>query len=499
MTQIDNFDAEKKVHLDEHLLRQWFANTEDVIVLTHMFGKPPASIQAIFIYCSGMTDTRTINDIVFPELTELFELTRFNRREDMQRSASIQWHALTQTDQRLDRRSLSTYVFEGHLVFCLPSLQTIWTIDIANFPNREPNESSTEVSIRGPKDGFVEQVSINIALIRRRLRTDMLACQYFVIGSRTLTKTALLYIEDIADSDMIENIKHKLGAINVEKLISTGQLEELLAPSPITLFPPTDYTGRPDFAVDCLLNGRFVILVDGNPTCIIAPVNLFLLMKSPEDAYFPPMSVNIGRLLRFIGLLTTIFLPGFYIALTAFHTDQVPFPLLATISSGRHGLPMESGLEMFFIMCLMELFREAGVRLPSSIGQTLTVVGGLIIGDAAIRAGMISPLMIVVTAITVVSGSTLVNQVLTSTTILLRFASFFMAAILGMYGFILSMILFVIYLTSIESFGVPYLAPVTPLNVRQLLVSLLKIPFRWNKRRPDYLHTQKPRKDGNSP
>jgi hypothetical protein len=497
MNQINNEAPEKKVYLDEHTLRKWFASANDVIVLTHMFGTPPASVQAVFVYCSGMTETRIINEIIMPEISQVFELTRFIRKEDMQRSTSLQWNALDSTNPSLDRKSVASYVFEGHLIFCLPSLQTLWTIDIANFPNREPNESSTEVSIRGPKDGFVEQVSINIALIRRRLRTDTLACEYFVLGSRTLTKTALLYIEDIADSETIKQIQHKLNAIDVEKLASTGQLEELLAPSPITLFPPTDYTGRPDFAVECLLNGRFIILVDGNPTCIIAPVNLFLLMKSPEDSYFPPLSVNIGRMLRFVGLLTTIFLPGFYIALTAFHTDQVPFPLLATISSGRHGLPMESGLEMFFIMCLMELFREAGVRLPSSIGQTLTVVGGLIIGDAAIRAGMISPLMIVVTAITVVSGSTLVNQVLTSTTILLRFASFFMSATLGMYGFILSIILFVIYLTSIQSFGVPYLAPVSPLNMKQLIVSLFKIPFRWNKRRPDYLHTQKPRKDGN--
>ncbi|MGO4548118.1 spore germination protein [Paenibacillus sp. 2TAB23] len=499
MTPNSNESTEKPVFLDEHKLRTWFASSNDVMVNTQMYGAAPASVQAIFIYCIGMTDAKTINDIILPELGELFEKTRFLRREDMQRSAKLQWHSHDLASQALDRKTLASYVFEGHLIFCVPSLQSLWTINIENFPNREPNESSTEVSIRGPKDGFVEQVAINVSLIRRRLRTDMLACQYFVIGSRTLTKTALLYIEDIADPELITLITHKLNAINVEKLISIGELEEMLDPALFALFPANDYTGRPDFAADCLLNGRFVILVDGNPTCIIAPVNLFLLMKSPEDAYFPAMSANMGRILRFVGLLTTIFLPGLYIALTTFHTDQVPFPLFATISSGRHGLPMESPLEMFFIMCLMELFREAGVRLPSSIGQTLTVVGGLIIGDAAIRAGMISPLMIVVTAITVVSGSTLVNQVLTSTTILLRFASFFMASILGMYGFILSLILFVIYLTTIQSYGVPYLAPVAPLNIKQLAVSILKLPFRLNRRRPDYLHTQKPRKDGNEP
>jgi len=271
----------------------------------------------------------------------------------------------------------------------------------------------------------------------------------------------------------------------------------LLSPSKLTLFPLTHYTGRPDFAAECLLNGRFILIVDGNPSVIIGPVNLFLLLKSPEDASFPFLSVNMGRMLRFIGLLVTIFLPGFYIALTSFHMDQLPFPLVATISVGRMGLPMESGVEMFLIMLLMELFREAGVRLPSAIGQTLTVVGGLIIGDSAIRAGMVSPLMIVVIAVTVVAGATIVNQVMTSSVLILRFFSFVLGASLGIYGFILSIILFLIYLTDLKSFGIPYLTPLTPLNFKQALASLFKLPKGWMKRRPVYLETQKPRKEGN--
>jgi hypothetical protein len=244
------------------------------------------------------------------------------------------------------------------------------------------------------------------------------------------------------------------------------------------------------------MSGRFVLIVDGNPSVIIGPVNLFLLLKSPEDASFPFLPVNMGRLLRFIGLFVTIFLPGFYIALTSFHMDQIPFPLVATISVGRMGLPMESGIEMFLIMLLMELFREAGVRLPSAIGQTLTVVGGLIIGDAAIRAGMVSPLMIVVIAVTVVAGATIVNQVMTSSILILRFLCFILGATLGIYGFILSMILFLIYLTDLKSFGIPYLTPLTPLNFKQAIASLFKVPTGLGKRRPVYLETQKPRKDG---
>lgn len=484
---------------DEHTLRRWFQHSNDVYIFNHSFGTPPAIVSGIFIYCCGMVKSKDINDIVMPEISQIFDRTLFLRREDMNRAASLQWASVDFMRDQPDQAQLSSLVYEGQLLFCLPSLQAIWSVDVAHLPHRSPQESSTEVSIRGPKDGFIEHITTNIALIRKRLRTNTLACEFYILGTRTLTKTALLYISDIANVDLIKDIKEKLGGIHVEQLISTGNLEELLAPGPVTLFPSTHYTGRPDFAADCLLNGRFVILVDGNPTAIIAPVNLFLLMKSPEDVYFPFMSANIGRILRFLGLLITIFLPSFYIAFTTFHSDQVPFSLLATIAMGRHGLPMESAIEMFFIMCLMELFREAGVRLPSSIGQTLTVVGGLIIGDASIRAGLVSPLMIVITAITVVSGATLVNQSLTSTTILLRFASFIMGAVLGMYGFILSVILFVLYLSNVQSFGVPYLAPFAPLNIKDLFGALFRLPFAWRKRRPAHLDSQIPNKKGNEP
>ncbi|UVI28328.1 spore germination protein [Paenibacillus spongiae] len=482
--------------ISEHSLQSLFGHCNDVLVQSSYFGKPPEIAQVILVYCSGMTDTGIINDIILPDLKNVYNATKFIRKEEMAREAEVQWTELESLTPELHQKMITANVFEGHLLICFPSLQKIWTIDISKFPSRNPEEPSTEVSIRGPKDGFVELVTINVALIRKRLRSPSLACEYHLIGERTTTKVAFMYVKDIAEPSMIRYIRRKLKRADIESLLSTNQIDELLSETSLSLFPLTHYTGRPDFAVECLLNGRFIVLVDGNPTILIAPVNLFLLLKSAEDTYISFLGVNVGRLLRLIGLLVTIFLPGFYIALTVFHLDQVPFTLLATISLGRAGLPMESGLEMFFIMSLMELFREAGVRLPSTIGQTLTVVGGLILGDAAIRAGLVSPLMIVVTAVTVVAGATLVNQVLISTSIFLRFASFILSATLGMYGFILSVILLVIYLTGLKSFGVPYLAPVSPLNLKSAVNSLFRLPFMWRNRRPSYLHTQQPVKKG---
>lgn len=480
--------------IDQHYLTTYFAGSDDVIIDNHWLGD--GQMKLVVAYCSGMVDTQIIHDIILPEMKRTYEITRFIRVSDIEKNINLQWNIVDLHDPQYGTELVSLRVFEGHLLLCLPSLQVMWSIDISNMPARTPEESTTEVSIRGARDGFIEPLAVNVALIRSRLRTAELACSIELIGSRSATKVALMYMKNIANPELIKDVTHRLSAIQTERLMTANELEELLSPAKITLFPLTHYTGRPDFAAECLLNGRFVLIVDGNPSVVIGPVNLFLLLKSPEDANFPFLPVNMGRMLRFIGLFVTIFLPGFYIALTSFHMDQIPFPLVATISAGRMGLPMESGIEMFLIMLLMELFREAGVRLPSAIGQTLTVVGGLIIGDASIRAGMVSPLMIVVIAVTVVAGATIVNQVMTSSILILRFLCFILGASLGIYGFILSMILFLIYLTDLKSFGIPYLTPVTPLNIRQAVTSLFKVPTGIRKRRPVYLETQKPRKDG---
>ncbi len=486
----------QQINISPATIKQWFSQNKDVIVHSCNFTHNEHSATAEIIFCNGMVDSSMINLVIIPELRKLFEITLFHSEQAVNHASNLLWTAHNSKNIDFSKEWISSFIFEGQLLVFIPDLQCSWMINIANIPKRNPTESATEVSIRGAKDGFVEDLDTNIALLRKRARTTNLACEMFRLGTETKTKTALLYMSDIANADTINEVRQKLNNINTEKLISTGELEELLSPSLFTLFPITDYTGRADFAMHCLMNGRFVIVLDNNPTVIIAPINLFLLMKSPEDIYFPLISVIFGRLLRVVGLLVTIFLPGFYIAITTFHSDQLPFSLLATISLGRHGLPMESAIEMVFIMGLMELFREAGIRMPSSVGQTLTVVGGLIIGDAAIRAGIVSPLMIVISAVTVVSGATLVNQLLTSSTTLLRYTSFLLSATLGMYGYILSLIAFTVYLSSVKSFGVSYLAPVTPLRFSEMFSAIIKLPIKWMKKRPAALDTKKPDKEG---
>lgn len=267
-------------------------------------------------------------------------------------------------------------------------------------------------------------------------------------------------------------------------------MEEAVADSTLALFPLVDYIGRPDFVAECLLKGRFVIIVDGSPMAIIGPCNLFEILKSPEDAYSPYYFVIFERLLRLIGLIIAIFLPGFWISLTSYNVDQLPIHLLATVTVSRFGLPFSGPMEILLMLGMFELFREAGIRLPKAVGQTIAVLGGLIIGDAAIRAGLTSPTMLVVSATTAVATFTLVNQTLTGTVSIVRLYVILWSSLLGMVGFFIGMLSLFAYLSVLQSFGLPYLAPITPLYWKDAMNALLKKPWAFTKERPRMLETQ---------
>jgi hypothetical protein len=229
---------------------------------------------------------------------------------------------------------------------------------------------------------------------------------------------------------------------------------------------------------------------------VLAPTNFTLLLKSPEDSYFPYYYVTLERFIRLIGLVLALFLPGFWVSLTSYNMDQLPFPLMATITLARIGLPLSAPLEAFLMLSLFELFREAGVRLPKAVGQTVAVVGGLIIGDAAIRAGLSSTTMLVVSATTAVATFTLVNQSLSGSVTVIRLYVLLCSSILGMFGFFLSMFSVVLYLSKLKSFGLPYMAPLSPFHLKDFIASLFKKPLHMADIRPEILKTKDSSRQG---
>ncbi|MGD8192416.1 spore germination protein [Brevibacillus ginsengisoli] len=481
----------------ESYLRQLFGLNDDVKVKSIRVNQHGGST-ILLLYCDNLIDKKQLQEFILPRLHELIDDEAGNpvHEKVMENHPILPIRCLPNTATEED---IILQVFAGKLFAIIPHTQKILEFDIAKIPTRTPAESNFESSVRGPRDGFVESLSVNAALIRKRLRTTSLQYAKFVIGARTKTQVGLFYIEDILSKEILHEVINRLSHIEIDGIYSSTQLEQIISDRSWAFFPLLDYTSRPDYVVDCLLNGRFAILIDGNPSAIIAPTNLMQLIKSPEDVHFTFLSVTFGRLLRLIGLMLSLFLPGFWIALVSYHQDQLPFPLLATVTVNRVGLPISAPTEMLLMIILVDIFREAGVRLPTALGNTITVVGGLTIGDAAIRAGLVSPSMVVVASLTAVAGSTLVSQALVGSISVLRIIIFFLCASLGMYGVFVSFFGIVLYLSSLQSFGVPYLAPVSPINFKDVIKSIFRVPWPLMKSRPSILNPQdKSRQSGES-
>ncbi|MDF2670746.1 MAG: spore gernimation protein GerA [Paenibacillus sp.] len=472
----------------EKKLRETFCHSSDVQILSIQLDQH-ASSNIILAYGEGLCDTRLIGEVVLPELNKLNGSNSFAAMKNEHVYGALPLISLEGYDSP---EQLAEWVFQGDLLVLLPETGSLYKLNICNRPQRTPEESSIEISIKGPRDGFVEDIITNVALVRKRLRSNSLCYETSTLGRRTKTRVGLLYIQDIASQSVLTDVKKRLASIDVDGVYSIGQLEEMLADSKYSLLPLFDTTGRPDFIVSCLLAGRFAIILDGNPIVLVGPATLSLLLKSPEDSYFNFYYVSLARAIRFLSFFLTLLLPGIWAALTAFHQDQIPFRLLATITVGRLGLPFSPQMELLLLLVLLEIFREAGLRLPSSIGQTLTVIGGLIIGDASIRAGLVSPSVVVVGAVTAVAGATLVNQSLSSAVSVLRICIFLIASILGVYGLLLGIILFFAYLSRLRSFGVPYMTPLSPPHFKEMFKSFLKIPWGKMKSRPQELATTDP-------
>ncbi|WP_339280051.1 spore germination protein [Paenibacillus sp. FSL W8-1187] len=462
-------------------MKRVFEHSADVIVKSSFFGRDNAK-EVVLVFSVGLCDTMMINRHVLPSLSAHFDRDESLTRPLLRLSDALTIEGFVKTPMRTE---LEEAVYSGALLLLFVREGLLASVDLCNAPRRTPDESSTEISIKGPRDCFIEDLDTNVALIRKRIRSSSLHVEGFTVGRRTRTRISLLYIHDIADPKPLEDVRKRLREIDIDGLYSINQLEDLLLHNRFKILPLIDFTGRPDFVVTSLLNGRFTIIVDGNPMVLIAPATLSFILKSPEDVHFNFSYVSFSRIIRILSMFLSIFLPGIWIALMAFHQDQIPFRLMATISVARLGLPLSAQMEMLLLLLLLEIFKEAGVRLPSAIGQTLTSIGGLIIGDAAIRAGLVSPSVVVVGAITAVAGVTLVNQVLSTVVSIFRMFFFFLASFFGMYGVILGIVLMVAYMARLQSFGVSYLAPLSPLLPKDALMSYLRLPFAYITKRPD--------------
>lgn len=469
--------------MDAARLKQLFEKSADVQFQTYTFGKH----RVVLVTCDAMTDQQLLNDVIVQRLQQTFEKYSGSRLEE-----KIQNRLHVPDLKKVeDESEMMTLVYTGHVLLLFEKAGLVFSSNIARKPNRNPEETKMEVLVKGPRDNFIEDISVNIALLRKRLPTNSLCVEKFELGERSKTVVAVLYFGDIIDSAILTGIKQQLEKVDTDIVFSGDLLMERINKS-VKLFPRTDYTGRPDQAVQALVRGRALILVDGVAYAVITPVNLFLLLKSAEDNEYSVVFSSFERLLRITGILIGLLLPTFWLALTTYHQNQLPLQMLATVVQANTGLPLTSELEMLLMIFMFELFREASLRLPSVIGGTISVVGGLIIGDAAIRAGLTSPAMIVIIAVSTIATYTLVNQTLATAVSFLRIAFILLTSFLGLFGLFMSLYFTLLYLANIRTFGVPYMNIATDLSWETVKKSIFRLSSQTYKKRPNMLNPQDP-------
>lgn len=351
-------------------------------------------------------------------------------------------------------------IFNGGVVIAANSEKECLAVNVAGYSKRAIAEPPTSSVVRGPREGFIEDIETNLSLIRRRLKSSTLAVKRVKCGKRTNTNIALVYLDDIVNPYVVKDLEDRLNEIQIDGIIDSYYLEELLTESGEKFFKKIGNTEKPDVAAARILEGRVAILVDGSPIVLTAPFILFEDMQSPGDYYDIPQRTSFVRFVRFVGLILAILLPGMYVALQSYHYRVLPINFLISLLSSIEGISFPPILEILFVLFLFEILNEASVRMPKQLGMALSIIGALVLGDTAVQAGIITPPSIVVVAISGITLYIIPNE--SSEAGLLRTLFTIVGGISGFYGIFLGFIILATYLVSIESYYTPYMAPYAP-------------------------------------
>ncbi|MCL6577124.1 spore germination protein [Kyrpidia sp.] len=390
-------------------------------------------------------------------------------------------------------------VGEGAAVLCLDGFTQAIVLDVMQFQGRSVERSTLEAVVRGPQEAFTESLEMNLGLIRRRLKSPRVKVEYMALGRVSKTMVALVYIQGIVKPGYVKECQERLNRIDVDSILDSGYIEELIDDAPLSPFPTIEYTERPDRLAAEALQGRVGIVVDGSPNALLIPALFVNFLQSPED-YFERYSMALAvRLLRHMYFWIALLLPATYVALLSYHQEMIPTTLLMTLTASHEGVPFPAVVEALIMEVTFEALREAGIRLPKAVGQSVSIVGALVIGEAAVNAGIVSPAMVIIVALTGIASFTVPSYNIAITFRLLRFPMMIMAGLFGLYGIIISLLILWIHLVSLRSFGVPYMTPIAPLVWEDLKDTFSRPPWWYMKKRPKMYETVDPTRSADIP
>ncbi len=369
-----------------------------------------------------------------------------------------------------------------------------YLFDVRKTEKRSVEQPSEESVVKASKDCFVEEIRVNTSLLRKKIASENLRIEQCVIGKQTNTAVAVIYMKNIANKQLVRDIKEKLKKINNDGVITPGTIEQYLRSNMYSFFPQAVITERPDKVARNLLNGRCAIIVDGLPIGYILPATISQFMSTPEDYSGNFIFASIVRLLRYCLLSVSVFLPGGYVALTTFHYEMLPSKLALSIAEAKQGVPFPVLFEILAMLALFEVLIEAGLHMPQSSGQAVSIVGALVVGEAAIAADLVSPAALIIVAVSAISSFAMPNQDFSNGLRLWRIIITVLGGVLGLFGVVAGGIVLLAHFASLESFGVPYLAPFAGVKKIRLKDALIVTPDNLNTERPDELNVSNKRR-----
>ncbi|WP_226534475.1 spore germination protein [Fictibacillus halophilus] len=461
-------------------VKEPFSATEDL--MTHEIELPFDQSRIALLYIESIVDKQLVQSMI---LNPLFETAREINFKTFKQMASIDLKKHTELNQ------VQELLLQSNTLIFSEDTSCFYAMSTPVKTQRDITEPDNETIIRGAHEGFIENLSINLALVRKRLKTPKLTVKYLQVGKETHTTIALLYVDNIADPEHVKEVEKRIKSIEADAVYTPGNIEESIEDKPFSFFPQMLSTERPDRVAANLMEGRVALIYDTSPTAHVMPVNFFSFYQSVDDYNKRWHIGSFFRFVRIMGFFIAMGLPAVYIAIVSFHYDVIPFGLILLIKSSLEDIPYPPLFEALLMELTIELIREASIRLPTRIGSTIAIVGGLVIGDAVVKAGLVSNLMIIVVAITAIAAYIVPSNEMSAAVRILRFPFMVAAATLGFLGIVFGFLILIFHLCRLYTFGSPYFAPIAPLNLADLKDAFIRAPFWKQNTRPKDVTAQK--------
>lgn len=471
---------------NETYLKEIFNKNCDIIFKN--FYLENNGLRLLIVCVDGLVDPAKITEDLFKPIKEEDKLE--NRENLTLKTIKTKLITAIEVDVTNNFDELLDSLLLGSTLLFVDGYNEALAVNTIGWKERNIESPLSEETIRGSRESFIESINTNITLIRRRIKTTKLAIERLIVGRNTHTEIRIVYLDGICDSNVVNEVKKRIGKIDTDGIVTSAQLEQFIEGNKWTVFPQILATERVDRTVGNILEGRLAIVVDGTPFVLITPITFASFLNSPDDYHERTITSSFMRIIRYLSFFLTTSLPSLYLALTAYHPGMIPTPLVLIITESRVGLPFPTVVEVFIMEFTLDILTEASIRLPRPIGPTVSIVGGLVIGQAAVQAGVVSPIIIIVVALTALTSFVIPIYTFTLGTRMIRFPLIIFASLLGLYGIFMGWIFLIIHLSSLESFGVRYLSDFSPYRLNSLKDTIIKAPQSLLKKRPEILNVE---------